>query len=201
MICQKCNNSLADEAKFCGICGSAVEQPLLESIISAEISDQIESELLPMVSFPEAIKRGFNNYFVFRGRATRAEFWWWWLFSFAVQIVGSIVDAVTGLPGILGTLLGLALVIPSLSVTVRRLHDINKSGWWLLLWFVPLAIAIIITLVSWIADLHDWAFYGTAIAILIVFGLIIAVLFIYWIVRQGDDGSNKYGQDPRKAVY
>ncbi|MAT07678.1 MAG: hypothetical protein CL707_01005 [Chloroflexi bacterium] len=152
-----------------------------------------------MVSFQEAIKKGFNNYFVFSGRATRAEFWWWQLFNVAIQIVGSIVDAVTGLPGILGTLLGLALLIPSISLAARRLHDINKSGWWQLLWLVPVAIGIIIALVSWIADLHDWAFYGTAIAILIVFTLIVVVLLIYWYVRQGDDSSNKYGEDPRKA--
>ena len=199
MICQKCNNSLAEEAKFCGICGLAVEKPNSESIISEETSLQIESDSLPMVSFQEAIKKGFNNYFVFRGRATRAEFWWWQLFNVAIQIVGSIVDAVTGLPGILGTLLGLALLIPSISLATRRLHDINKSGWWQLLWLVPVAIGIIIALVSWIADLHDWAFYGTAIAILIVFTLIVVVLLIYWYVRQGDDGSNKYGEDPRKA--
>ena len=199
MICQKCNNSLAEEAKFCGICGLAVETPNSESIISGEPSLQIESDSLPMVSFQEAIKKGFINYFVFRGRATRAEFWWWQLFNVAIQIVGSIVDAVTGLPGILGTLLGLALLIPSISLATRRLHDINKSGWWQLLWLLPVAIGIIIALVSWIADLHDWAFYGTAIAILIVFTLIVVVLLIYWYVRQGDDGSNKYGEDPRKA--
>lgn len=199
MICQKCNNSLADEAKFCGICGSVVEQPPLETIISAETSPQFESESLPMVSFSEAIKKGFNNYFVFSSRATRAEFWWWQLFNIAIQIVGSIVDAVTGLPGVLGALLGLALLIPSISLAARRLRDVNKSGWWLLAWLVPVAIGIIIALVSWIADLHDWAFYGTAIAILIVFTLIVVVLLIYWYVRQGDDGSNKYGEDPRKA--
>ena len=123
----------------------------------------------------------------------------WQLFNVAIQIVGSIVDAVTGLPGILGTLLGLALLIPSISLATRRLHDINKSGWWQLLWLLPVAIGIIIALVSWIADLHDWAFYGTAIAILIVFTLIVVVLLIYLYVRQGDDGSNKYGEDPRKA--
>ena len=52
---------------------------------------------------------------------------------------------------------------------------------------------------SWIADLHNWAFYGTAISILVLFTLIVVVLLIYLYVRQGDDGSNKYGEDPRKA--
>ena len=199
MICPKCNNSLSDEAKFCGSCGLAVERPKSESIISEEVSRQFESDALPMVSFQEAIKKGFNNYFVFGGRATRAEFWWWQLFNVAIQIVGSIVDAVTGLPSIFGTLLGLALLIPSISLATRRLHDINKSGWWQLLWLLPVAIGIIIALVSWIADLHNWAFYGTAISILVLFTLIVVVLLIYLYVRQGDDGSNKYGEDPRKA--
>jgi len=58
---------------------------------------------------------------------------------------------------------------------------------------------IIIALRSWIADLHNWGFYGTAIAILIVLTLVVMVLLIYWYIRQGDDGLNKYGQDPSKA--
>tara|TARA_B100001964_G_C14159812_1_gene566101 strand:- start:716 stop:1318 length:603 start_codon:yes stop_codon:yes gene_type:complete len=199
MICQKCNNSLAEEAKFCGICGLAVEKPNSESIISEETSPQIESDSLPMVSFQEAIKKGFNNYFVFRGRSTRAEFWWWQLFYIVVSIILSIIDSFTGIPNVLQSIFGLVLLIPSISLATRRLHDINKSGWCQLLWFVPVGIGAIIALVSWIGDLHDWAFYGTAIAILIVFTLIVFVLLIYWYVRQGDDGSNKYGQDPRKA--
>jgi len=199
MICQKCNNSLAEEAKFCGICGLAVNRPNSESTISGEASHQFEYDSLPMVSFQQAITKGFNKYFVFRGRATRAEFWWWQLFNIVLVIVGSIVDAAAGLQ-VIGTLIGLALLIPSISLATRRLHDINKSGWWQLLWLLPVAIGIVIALVSWIANLHDWGFYGTAIAILVVFTLLVVVLLIYWYARQGDDGPNKYGQDPLKVL-
>ena len=199
MICQKCNNPLADEAKFCGICGSVVERPPLETIVSGETSPQFESESLPMVSFLEAIKKGFNNYSVFSGRATRAEFWWWQLFNVVTQIVTSIVDSAVGLSGILWAISFLVLVWPSISLATRRLHDINKSGWWQLAWLAPVVIGIIIALISWIADLHNWGFYGTAIAILIVGTLVVMILLIYWYIRQGDDGLNKYGQDPSKV--
>lgn len=77
-----------------------------------------------MVSFPDAIKLGFNRYFDFRGRSTRAEFWWWALF-----------ELIAGTSGILGGLFELAVLIPGLAVGVRRLHDTNRTGWWLLLVF------------------------------------------------------------------
>ena len=92
---------------------------------------------LPMVSFSEAILRGFSNYANFEGRATRAESWWWLLFTMFVGFVLSIADLVSGI-FILAMLFRLGTLLPSLAVGVRRLHDINRSGWWLLLGFVPL---------------------------------------------------------------
>jgi uncharacterized membrane protein YhaH (DUF805 family) len=88
-----------------------------------------------MVSFPDAIKLGFNRYFDFRGRSTRAEFWWWALFELIAGIALSIADAIAGTSGILGGLFELAVLIPGLAVGVRRLHDTNRTGWWLLLVF------------------------------------------------------------------
>ena len=101
-----------------------------------------------MISFVGAVKLGFQRYFDFSGRSTRAEFWWWILFGFLVAIVLTIVDNILG-TGVLAGLWGLATLIPGLAVTVRRLHDINKSGWWLLLGFLSWLIIPFIVLLVW----------------------------------------------------
>jgi uncharacterized membrane protein YhaH (DUF805 family) len=81
------------------------------------------------MDFVGAIKTGFKNYVNFRGTATRPEFWYWVLFSVLVAIVLVAVDR----SGILGNIFSLATLLPSLSVTVRRLRDAGFSWVWLLL--------------------------------------------------------------------
>jgi uncharacterized membrane protein YhaH (DUF805 family) len=97
---------------------------------------------LPM-NFKEAVQAGFQNYVNFKGRAARSEYWWWTLFSFLASLSAAIIDTVI-FPG---TLVGegpiyivtaLALLLPSLGLMFRRIHDLEKSAWWLLLMLVPL---------------------------------------------------------------
>lgn len=98
-----------------------------------------------------------KKYAVFKGRAPRAEYWYFALFYFITFIVLGILDKVIGTAqmvmgsGLLGTLYSLAVLIPSLAVSVRRLHDTNRSGWWLLLYLVPLVGAIVL-LVFFVQD-------------------------------------------------
>lgn len=86
-----------------------------------------------------AAGRYFAKYFVFSGRASRAEYWWAWLF---VGIVTAVLSGLSKLPsvgetiGIVGLVWLVLTIIPNLSVAVRRLHDRNKSGWMVLLPFV-----------------------------------------------------------------
>lgn len=82
-----------------------------------------------MMSFPNAVKSGFNNYANFKGRASRPEFWWWTLFSLIVS------SAVSGYSG-LGSLVSAGLFLPSIAVGCRRMHDTGHRGWWQL---VPIA--------------------------------------------------------------
>jgi uncharacterized membrane protein YhaH (DUF805 family) len=91
--------------------------------------------------FPEAIRTCFNKYVDFTGRARRSEFWFWVLFTFLVGIVASIIDSVLGTrsstgTGLVGGLADLALLLPTLAVAARRLHDTGRSAWWLLLYFL-----------------------------------------------------------------
>jgi uncharacterized membrane protein YhaH (DUF805 family) len=94
------------------------------------------------MNFTQAIAAGFKNYVNFTGRASRSEYWYWVLFYFIVMIVAAVIDYAlfetdTG-TGPIGSLAGLAMLLPSLSVAVRRLHDIDRSGWWVLLWLIPI---------------------------------------------------------------
>ena len=86
------------------------------------------------VSFSDAISLAFKNYVNFKGRSTRAEYWWFFLFTFTLSIVTQIIDSFSSL-GVTNSISSLIVLLPSLAVGVRRLHDIGKSGWWLLLWF------------------------------------------------------------------
>ena len=89
------------------------------------------------MGFAEAVSTCLSKYATFDGRASRPEYWWFALFGVLVSIVGSIIDATAG-TYVVGLLLGLALLLPSLAVGVRRLHDTGRSGWWLLIAIIPL---------------------------------------------------------------
>jgi uncharacterized membrane protein YhaH (DUF805 family) len=78
-----------------------------------------------------------NKYALFTGRAQRSEYWYFVLFNFIVSLGLGMVDVFTGI-GFLSSIYGLAVIIPSIAVGIRRLHDTDKSGWWLLIVFLPL---------------------------------------------------------------
>ena len=98
-----------------------------------------------------------RKYALFEGRAHRTEFWMFILVNLIISIVLGVIDAIIGTYGTGGGLLqgiyGLAVLIPSLAVGARRLHDIDKSGWWLLLGLIP--IVGIIILIIWFAKEGD----------------------------------------------
>src|SRR3712207_5732824 len=88
------------------------------------------------MTFPDAVRSVLTRYADFTGRARLAEYWWFALFSVAVVVVAAIIDALIGFP-LLQIVVSLGLFIPSLAVGVRRLHDTDRSGWWLLIRLVP----------------------------------------------------------------
>jgi uncharacterized membrane protein YhaH (DUF805 family) len=89
------------------------------------------------MSFWQAIGSGFSNYANFSGRAPRSEFWFWTLFYCLAGTAAEIVDATIGWP-LLSAMFWVATLLPTLAVTIRRLHDLDRSGWWLLLFLIPL---------------------------------------------------------------
>ena len=92
-----------------------------------------------------------NKYATFSGRARRKEYWMFFLINLLIAMAIGIVEAMIGLGGILGLLYALAMLIPGIAVSVRRLHDTGRSGWWLLIGFIPF-IGWIVVLVFMVLD-------------------------------------------------
>jgi uncharacterized membrane protein YhaH (DUF805 family) len=100
------------------------------------------------MNFGEAVSTCFSKYVDFSGRAPRSEYWWFALFLLLLNIVAAVIDvlvfgAADGL-GIVSIVLGLATLLPSIAVGVRRLHDIDRTGWWYLIIFIPIIGAIVL---------------------------------------------------------
>ena len=91
-----------------------------------------------------------NHYVDFEGKVTRKPFWMFMLISTIISIVLTIIGGIVQLP-IIGSIFSLAILLPSLAIGARRLHDINKSGWWQLLWLIPI-IGWIVLIVFWATD-------------------------------------------------
>lgn len=85
-----------------------------------------------------------KNYANFSGRARRKEYWMFVLFSVILGIITVIIDMMIRGAFIVTMIFSLAIFLPNLAVTVRRLHDTDKSGWWVLLQFIPYLGGIII---------------------------------------------------------
>ena len=137
-----------------------------------------------MVSFPDAVKMFFSRYVDFQGRSTRAEYWWVYLFNMIVFAVWAVLffglgginmrtEEVSPLGFILIALIAiyaLAIIIPGIALFVRRLHDINQTGWI----YLGLVVANFVPVLNFIAG--------------------IAMIVIACI--PGTKGPNKYGPDP-----
>jgi uncharacterized membrane protein YhaH (DUF805 family) len=116
------------------------------------------------MSFPDAVRICLmSKYADFTGRARRSEYWWFTLFTVLVGIVAGIIDSALGLGngylGLFTVLSYIALLLPSLAVGARRLHDTSKSGWLLLIGIIPF-IGGLILLVLFLLDSHGDNQYG-----------------------------------------
>ena len=151
-ICSQCGEPISEPNQtYCGNCGTRLySEPNLGSMVTARTVPAAR-----MISFVGAIQFGFRRYFDFRGRSTRAEFWWWVLFTVIVVIGLTLVDVSLGTydhendVGLLSGLFRLATLIPGLAVGARRLHDINRSGWWQLMWLIGWLIVPAVILIIW----------------------------------------------------
>jgi uncharacterized membrane protein YhaH (DUF805 family) len=86
----------------------------------------------PPLNFIQAVQTCLRQYANFRGRAQRPEFWWFMLFALLATLAASLLGEIAN------ALVTLALLLPGLAVSARRLHDIDRSGWWQLVGIVPM---------------------------------------------------------------
>ena len=105
------------------------------------------------MTLTQSVSSCFKNYANFRDRASRSEFWFFYLFTMIAGVVLSIIigiaagsgsEIITTLGAGLYVIFYLAVLLPSLAVVVRRLHDVNRSGWWLLIYFTVIGIFVLL---------------------------------------------------------
>jgi uncharacterized membrane protein YhaH (DUF805 family) len=89
------------------------------------------------MGFGQAISSGFSNYVNFSGRACRSEFWFWRLFYFLAAVGLVIIERVVRIHALVG-FLELGMFLPTLAMSIRRLHDLDRSGWWYFLVLIPI---------------------------------------------------------------
>jgi uncharacterized membrane protein YhaH (DUF805 family) len=150
------------------------------------------------VKFVESVKTVIiEKYATFNGRSSRSEYWWYMLFLFLIQILATVIflTFITKSNGYqeynpIEIILSLALFIPSLAVSIRRLHDTNKSGWWLLSPFAAGAVFGILAYILSKIGLEDSAFF----IFIIPMGVMNLYLF-YLMLKISDKGENKYGHN------
>lgn len=124
----------------------AVEKQQASIGLLSNRGEQMTTEMTPI----DWATRPLKKYADFSGRAPRAEYWWFYLLIIIGYIVATILDSLLGLDGAVGpygivtALFGLAVLIPSIAVGARRLHDTDRSGWWLLIGLIPLIGAIVL---------------------------------------------------------
>ena len=181
VYCEICGKELQIDSAFCGNCGSAQSTPFTPAI-----------KEMDRVGFREAISMAIRNYFVFKGRSTRAEYWWWLVFLILATIPLTIAGLILPL---LGQAFQLFTLIPSISLTARRLHDIGKSGWWQL-WFTLFMFVIWIFFgvsiaIFFILDMGEWVFI-LPLCISIIASIIGSIWWIVWMCRKSNPGPNKY---------
>lgn len=107
---------------------------------SNEVLWQVEENYTAFDWFKKVIKNTFN----YQGRARRKEYWYYILVASIIILIGFTLDGILDTPDTLSGLAGFILFFPSLAVTIRRLHDIGKSGWWYLISAIPLIGSLIL---------------------------------------------------------
>ena len=160
------------------------------------------------MTFPDAVRSVLGHYATFRGRSGRPEFWWWVLFTMLLDVAITAVDQLTGARiwfAIVSALVSLALLLPTLAVSVRRLHDSNLSGLWVLL---PLGGTLaggvvfflgIGALLVGFSDNNEPTMFELAVALWVAAGVLLVAAVVVQLVlmlRRSTPGPNRFGPPP-----
>lgn len=167
------------------------------------------------MGFMEAVNTCFNKAFVFKGRARRSEYWWWALFSLLIGVGISIVEEVIPEDNSLLTILyglmliagGIYLSIATMAVTIRRLHDIGRSGWWYgaeiiagIIWYIWLIVEVVTLIAIADTDVDPEFILGALLSKMIISAIpfiIYNIVLLVWYCTDSQPGTNKYGENPK----
>ena len=147
------------------------------------------------MTFADAVRSVLTQYVTFTGRARRAEYWWFYLFSLLVGFAASVVDSAIGIDAV-GTITSLALLLPTLAVTVRRLHDTGRSAWWLLAMVGPVLTGAVLLVAGFVTALGGGEGFSAMVgvgALLVLAGVVLSIVLM---CLPGTPGLNQYGPSP-----
>lgn len=116
----------------------------------------------------ESYKKFLHNYANFKGRSTRADYWWVVLANFLIGFFlgflgGFFGEDVMKITTLIASIYELAILIPGLAITVRRFHDINKSGWFILLALIPFVGGLIVFIFTVLPSVNENNQYGEVV--------------------------------------
>jgi uncharacterized membrane protein YhaH (DUF805 family) len=145
----------------------------------------------------------FTKFTILKGRASRAEYWWFMLFGLIVNAATYVLDYLIdnaglivgkGHGGYFTVVAAVVLILPQITVSVRRLHDVGRAGWWLL---VPLVLGAAAGVSAAMTD-GDVGGTGMSLPALALLGAsVLATLLIFvWSIMRGTPGDNRYGANP-----
>jgi len=158
------------------------------------------------MGFGDAIRACFGKYAVFSGRARRSEYWYFVLFGLLVSMVTNTADAIISgassgaVPAPISGIASLALMLPQLSANVRRLHDTNRSGWWLGGFYLYLIGAVVVGAAYFVVSGDSTFNNSRAIAVIVILGLAAfayMVLLLVFTILPGTPSTNRFGPDPK----
>ncbi len=146
----------------------------------------LKSLLYFYMNFIHVINTCFKKYSIFKGRANREEYWYWKLFEFFVAYASFRLDQIIfeKSSGSFSLFVFFITFLPGISVSVRRLHDLDKSGWWLLLPFVGIFFFFFTKMTNMSIILTNMSISFSAISFLIL---------LFWFVSPGTKGENRFG--------
>lgn len=168
------------------------------------------------MGFVGAVKTCILKYAVFKGRASRSEFWWFVLFCLLMQVLTTVFDGLIfgtviiesyeqGNPALIGGrlfdnsynpyIISLLLLLPTLAASVRRLHDVGRSGFWILFLFLPHIFGLVLAIVLTMARAPTLVMNSLVGACLLI-PIISFVVLVFWWVQPSMAGQNDYDAAP-----